>query len=81
MIGRDSPQSAFLTPSLTCFREDLDGLGVALGEALLASMPKYARHAPNGAVSKVWPLELVEGESDDLVLAPGISLATRTRSP
>ncbi|MEJ1991190.1 MAG: LacI family DNA-binding transcriptional regulator [Maritimibacter sp.] len=81
VIGRDSPQSAFLTPSLTCFREDLDGLGVALGEALLASMPKYARHAPNGAVSKVWPLELVEGESDDLVLAPGISLATRTRSP
>ncbi len=70
VIGRDSPQSAFLTPSLTCFREDLDGLGMALGEALLASMPKYAAHAPDGAVRKVWPLELIEGESDAFTLEP-----------
>ncbi len=64
IIGRDSPQSAYLSPSLTYFREDLDGLGIMLGKALLASMPKYAKSYPIGTVRQVWPTELIEGESD-----------------
>ncbi len=64
VIGRDSPQSAYLSPSLTYFREDLDSLGITLGRALLASMPAYAKAYSDGIVRKVWPTELVEGESD-----------------
>ena len=64
IIGRESPQSQFLAPTLTRFRQDLRDLGIALGEALLASMPKYAEIYPTGTVRKVWPAELVEGESD-----------------
>ena len=64
VIGRDSPQSNFLSPRLTHFREDLDSLGLALGKALLASMPRYAKSYPKGIVRDVWPNELVEGESD-----------------
>ena len=68
VIGRDSPQSGYLSPSLTYFKEDLDGLGMALGTALLASMPRYAKHYPNGFVRQVWPTELIEGESDAFTL-------------
>lgn len=64
IIGRESPQSQFLSPSLTHFREDLRACGMALGEALLASMPKYAKAYPLGVVRRVWPTELIEGESD-----------------
>ena len=64
VIGRDSPQTRFLSPTLTGFRQSLDELGVALGEALLASMPEYAELYPLGTVRKVWPTELIEGESD-----------------
>ncbi|GHA18664.1 LacI family transcriptional regulator [Devosia pacifica] len=61
---RESPISRFLSPRLTCFRLSLRELGVALGEALLASMPKYAEHYPQGVVQRVWPMEMVVGESD-----------------
>jgi DNA-binding LacI/PurR family transcriptional regulator len=61
---RASQQSRFLSPTLTCFRLSLRDLGVALGEALLASMPAYAETYPLGIVHKIWPLELVPGESD-----------------
>ena len=64
VIGRESPQSHFVSPTLTRFRLDLRDLGIFLGEALLASMPKYAEIYPTGTVRKVWPVELVEGESD-----------------
>jgi DNA-binding LacI/PurR family transcriptional regulator len=64
VIGRDSPQTRYLSPALTGFRHSLFDLGVALGEALLASMPKYAELYPTGMVRKVWPTELIEGESD-----------------
>jgi DNA-binding LacI/PurR family transcriptional regulator len=64
VIGRDSPQSRFLVPTLTSFTEDLRALGIALGEALLASMPAYAHIYPLGVVRKIWPLNLAEGESD-----------------
>jgi DNA-binding LacI/PurR family transcriptional regulator len=69
VIGfRESPQSRFLSPTLTCFRISLRDLGVALGESLLASMPAYAEIYPQGIVHKIWPMQLVEGDSDRLRL-------------
>jgi DNA-binding LacI/PurR family transcriptional regulator len=71
VIGRDSAQSRFLSPRLTAFRQSLRELGIALGEALLASMPRYAELYPMGTVRKIWPAELVDGESDAMILHPG----------
>lgn len=68
IIGRDSPQTGFLSPRLTAFRQSLGDLGIALGEALLASMPRYAELYPMGTVRKLWPAELIEGESDAMVI-------------
>lgn len=61
---RESPLSRFLSPALTCFRVSLRDLGIGLGESLLASMPAYAEIYPQGTVRRVWPMELVEGGSD-----------------
>lgn len=67
IIGfRASPLAKFLSPTLTCFSISLRDLGIALGESLLASMPAYAEAYPQGIVRKVWPMELVPGESDAL---------------
>ena len=65
VISRDSPQAAFLVPRLTCFRLSLRDLGIALAEALLATMPEYAATYPQGVVRRIVPLELVEGDSDN----------------
>ncbi|MEO8756190.1 MAG: LacI family DNA-binding transcriptional regulator [Devosia sp.] len=68
VIGfRESPLSKFLSPTLTCFRVSLRDLGISLAQALLASMPAYAHLYPDGAVHKMWPMELVEGESDAIL--------------
>ena len=65
VIGfREGPMSRFLSPTLTCFKLSLRELGIALGEALLASIPAYAEVYPQGIVRRIWPMELVEGESD-----------------
>ena len=64
IISRDSPQAHFLVPKLTSFRLSLRDLGIALAEALLATMPAYAAHYPLGVVRKIVPLELIEGDSD-----------------
>ena len=66
VIGRHSPNSNFLSPRLTSFRLSLHDLGEALAEALLATMPDYAQHYPQGVTRKLWPMTLVEGESDAL---------------
>lgn len=68
VIGRDSPQTRFLSPTLTGYEQSLRDLGIALGEALLASMPAYADIYPTGIVRRVWPTELVIGESDAMRL-------------
>ncbi|MBX9458374.1 MAG: LacI family DNA-binding transcriptional regulator [Rhizobium sp.] len=68
VIGPRSPNSDFLSPRLTCFQLSLRDLGEALAEALLATMPEYAKLYPQGVTRKVWPLELVEGESDTFTL-------------
>jgi DNA-binding LacI/PurR family transcriptional regulator len=75
VIGRDSPQTRFLSPTLTRFHQDLRELGVALAEALLASMPNFASLYPFGTVRRVWPTTLIEGLSDDVWLPhqPGVS--------
>lgn len=65
VIGfRNSVHSRFLTPTLTSFKVSLRDLGIALAEGLLATMPDYARHYPSGKKGRIWPMELVEGESD-----------------
>jgi len=42
----------------------LHDLGVTLGESLLALLPTFQQVYPLGIVQKIWPLELVPGESD-----------------
>jgi DNA-binding LacI/PurR family transcriptional regulator len=64
VIGRYSPQATILSPSLTCFRLSLQDLGAALAEALLATMPDYASTYPQGITQRIWPMQLVPGDSD-----------------
>lgn len=68
VIGRQSPNSNFLSPRLTSFSLSLHDLGEALAEALLATMPDYVQHYPLGVTRRLWPMTLVEGESDALRL-------------
>lgn len=63
VVGRWGPQAAYLSPSLTHFREDLFACGVTLCEALLASMPTYAEKYPGGLVRALCPTVLVPGDS------------------
>jgi DNA-binding LacI/PurR family transcriptional regulator len=65
---REEPRTHFLQPTLTSFRMSLRDLGAQLGETLLATMPAYADHYPQGARNRIWPLELVPGESDAFTL-------------
>lgn len=70
VIGRYSPQAHFLSPSLTCFQLSLRDLGEALAESLLATMPEYQKVYPAGIARRLWPLELIAGESDAFTLDP-----------
>lgn len=63
IIGRQSPQARFLSPSLTGFELSLRDLGIALAESLLSTMPAYADLYPQAVRRKLWPMALVEGES------------------
>jgi hypothetical protein len=49
---------------MTAFSTSLRELGIALAEALLAQMPAHREHYPMGIVRKLWPFDLIEGESD-----------------
>jgi DNA-binding LacI/PurR family transcriptional regulator len=65
IIGfRQNPQSRFLSPALTCYRLSLHDLGVELAQSLLATMPAHREQYPQSLTQKIWPLELVAGESD-----------------
>jgi DNA-binding LacI/PurR family transcriptional regulator len=68
VIGRNNSQTQFLSPTLTGFNTSLRDLGIALAEALLATMPAYAGHYPHGLTRRLWPMDLREGESDDFSL-------------
>jgi DNA-binding LacI/PurR family transcriptional regulator len=64
VIGlRESPQSRSLRPRLTCFRMALPDLGLALGDALIASMPAFSTGKP-APLRRLWPMELIPGDSD-----------------
>ncbi|MCD7059854.1 LacI family DNA-binding transcriptional regulator [Pelagibacterium xiamenense] len=61
---REGPLARFLSPALTCFRMSLLDLGTGLAEGLLATMPAFPDLYRAEPVQKLWPMELVEGESD-----------------
>ena len=84
VIGfREGPQARFLSPTLTCFRMSLHDLGVTLGESLLSTLPAFEAVYPLGTVQRIWPLELVPGESDEFRVKgqAGKSLSTRVATP
>lgn len=65
IIGlRESPQSRSLRPLLTCYRVQLPDLGVALGDALVASIRTAVTPGAEPPLHQLWPLELIPGESD-----------------
>lgn len=65
VIGfRESTQSRFLSPTLTCFRLSLRDLGIKLAETLLSTMPAFENNYPAVKSGIIWPMELVVGESD-----------------
>jgi DNA-binding LacI/PurR family transcriptional regulator len=64
VIGRYSPHAHFLSPPLTCFRLSQRDLGITVAETLLSSMPAFSHHYPHATTNQLWPMELVEGESD-----------------
>lgn len=64
IIGNNWPQAQFLSPRLTHFELSLRELGIALAESLLATMPAYREHYADRPSQLIWPMALVEGESD-----------------
>jgi DNA-binding LacI/PurR family transcriptional regulator len=76
VIGRDSPHTRFLSPTLTSFTTSLRDLGVALAEGLLATMPAYAEAYPMGVTRKLWPMTLLEGQSDAMAMEPATAPPT-----
>ncbi|MDQ0458217.1 LacI family DNA-binding transcriptional regulator [Rhizobium paknamense] len=68
VIGQYSPMAEFLVPRLTCFRPSLRELGIALAESLLSTMPAFAEHYAQAPRQCLWPMTLVEGESDGSLL-------------
>jgi DNA-binding LacI/PurR family transcriptional regulator len=61
---RESPITRHLVPRITSFTTSLRDLGVALGEMLLSTMPDFQNSYPDVQVQRIWPMELVPGESD-----------------
>ena len=65
IIGfRESPQTRFLSPRLTCFDTSLKDLGVALAETLLSQMPTFQADYKDRSPQMIWPMSLKIGESD-----------------
>ena len=68
IIGfRDEPVIRFLSPTLTTFTLPLHELGVALGEALLGQMPRYADQGSQQVTQLRCSLSLRPGDSDGFV--------------
>ncbi|MCM2292321.1 LacI family transcriptional regulator [Allorhizobium sp. BGMRC 0089] len=70
VIGQYSPLAEFLLPRLTCFRPALRELGVSMAESLLAAMPAFRDDYPDAPRQCLWPMTLMEGESDGQQLNP-----------
>jgi DNA-binding LacI/PurR family transcriptional regulator len=65
IIGfRESSQNRHLSPHLTSYSTSLRDLGIALGEVLLSQLPSFADRYRDLPRQRIWPLELVPGESD-----------------
>lgn len=62
IVGRHSPHTQFLSPSLTGFNLSLRDLGVGLAEALLSLMPAFQENYSVNS-RQLWPMDLIEGES------------------
>jgi DNA-binding LacI/PurR family transcriptional regulator len=65
---REMPQTRFLSPHLTSFQLSLRDLGAALAEALLATMKNQGSANRQPAPGRIWPMELIEGESDSRLI-------------
>ncbi|HLM38417.1 MAG TPA: LacI family DNA-binding transcriptional regulator [Microvirga sp.] len=61
---RQDPSCRFLSPPLTCFSLSLKELGTRLGEVLVRTMDRASAKAEREPVRQLWPMTLVEGESD-----------------
>jgi DNA-binding LacI/PurR family transcriptional regulator len=68
VIGRDSPNTRYLSPRLTCFHLNLQDLGAAIGEILLSAMPPTRNDFPNAVTRRVFPTRFMQGESDNYAL-------------
>jgi DNA-binding LacI/PurR family transcriptional regulator len=65
VIGfRESPQTRFLSPRLTCFDTSLKDLGVALAQTLLSQMPAFQADYKGSSTQQIWPMTFKPGESD-----------------
>ncbi|MBJ7577819.1 substrate-binding domain-containing protein [Devosia sp. MC532] len=64
IIGRTSPHATYMSPSLTGFSLDLRDLGSGLAKGLLTQMTSHQHHYPNENKRTIWPVDLVEGDSD-----------------
>lgn len=62
IVGRHSPHTQFMSPTLTGFGLSLDELGIGLAETLLSVMPAYSEFYST-AHRRVWPMTLIEGDS------------------
>ncbi|MBW4022598.1 MAG: LacI family transcriptional regulator [Proteobacteria bacterium] len=60
----DTPISEFLVPALTCFSLDTAALGRRLAEVLLTTLDRPPRAAPVPPAGELWPLHLVDRQSD-----------------
>jgi DNA-binding LacI/PurR family transcriptional regulator len=68
IIGfRESSQNRHLSPHLTSYSTSLRDLGVALGGVLLSQLPSFADLYKDLPRQKIWPMELVPGESDPAI--------------
>lgn len=62
IVGRHSPHTQFLSPTLTGFGLSLHDLGIHLAETLLSVMPAH-KDAYATAGRQVWPMTFTEGGS------------------
>jgi len=62
IVGRHSPHTQFLSPTLTGFSLSLHDLGVGLAEGLLSTMPAY-QDVYASPHRRIWPMSLIEGGS------------------
>lgn len=65
VIGfRKSGRTRFLQPELTAYSLSLHDLGVALADALLAEIQGKRAGVPTTPANIIWPMQVIESESD-----------------